>query len=128
MAGMSASAVEATRTTGWHRCAGCHCFIHTAVLCGEVCAGEAEGEYRCGHCHALARLYAPPPPPPGDDGCSPPDDEEQDLASADLDDDQKKSNKREAPECSQGQRIGKKQRCGTCKQFGHKKNTCKQTR
>ena len=63
MAGMSASAVGATRTTGLNSCAGCRCFIHTAVSCDAVCAGEAEGEYWCGHCHALARLYDAPPPP-----------------------------------------------------------------
>lgn len=125
MAGMSESAVGATRTTGLHRCEGCRCFIHTAVLCDAVCAGEAEGVYRCGHCHALARLYDAPPPPPGDDGRgSLPDDGDQDLASdADVDE---KTSKRKVPP-SQGQRSGKKQRCGNCKQFGHKKNTCMQT-
>ena len=81
MANMSV-AVEQTRVSGWHRCAGCLGFIHTAVFCKvfcrAVCEGETEGVYRCGHCHlprALVRLDDALPT--GDDGGSLPDDDEE---------------------------------------------------
>ena len=127
MACMSAAAVEETRTTGLHRCEGCRCFIHTAVACDAVCVGEAEGEYWCGHCHALARLYdAPPPTGDVDDGGSLPDDEEQDLASGA--DDKRSKSKRKESHTQPGPRSGKKQRCGNCNQLGHNKRNCKSQR
>lgn len=125
MADMSEEDVENTRVCGWHRCAGCRCFIHTAVMCGAVCEGGDEGVYLCGHRHALAKL--PVPPLAGDDDdCSLPDNEVQDSAS-DSEDVLNKSKRSKQPRTQQGAtNPRKKQRCGHCKELGHNKKTCKQ--
>ena len=118
MAGMSEADVDNTRVHGWHRCEGCRCFIHSSIMCSVVCDGQAEPEYFCGHCHAVAELAGTPLA--GDEDRLPDEDE----SSEDL------LTKRGKPSGTQRgpTKPRKKQRCGQCNEFGHNKKTCSQSK
>ena len=120
------AAVERSKVCGWHTCQGCRCFIHTSIFCSEVCNGEGDGDYLCGHC--FAATGTPAPLPAGDEDVQTDDDDASEDVLAKSKRHKSGMGAQQPRQTGETPHARKHQRCKHCGQPGHNKRRCPQLR